>query len=70
MGKVDRVYVIDFMPSLIRPACMTLPNIKAILVDGPFLTIVSSLFDRPIVDEYGMHQNIQFGSFLPLADIT
>lgn len=72
MGKVDRLYKIDLMPSLrILPISLILDKVKPFVGDGSVYKLISSFLYLPIIDDDGNHRSdISNGGLPPVGEIT
>lgn len=66
------LYRLYFKRSLcIIPKCLVLDSVKSLTGDGDLSNKISSIFDLPIIDEYGnLRDDIRFGGIPPAGEIA
>lgn len=69
LGKVDRLYKVDFMPSLrILPISLILDKVKPFVGEGPIYNLIESFLSLPIIDDDGKNRAV--GGIPSVGEIT
>lgn len=71
MGKVDRLYCINFIFSMkILPPSLILEKVKPLVGDGGVYKLIESYLSRPLVEADGTPLSIEIRGLIPVGEIT